>query len=148
MTDMAHDNFTGVINRDGIGLYMKLGGLVLWTYYNLLLYPQSSTLPHRNAWFAGMNICAVLTIVIPYGNPAAVLSNLHVLCANTTIVLLNIIIVLSRSHDFRTLQFYVLLSLPAFLLIFTTMSINGICEIVYAWSMSVYLTYLNTRSSF
>lgn len=144
-TDMADVNFTGVINREN-GWIMKIGGLGLWAWFNGLLIPITRTLPHQKQWIVFMDLLAVGTMVIPYHTQADVLSNLHVLCANGTLFVFNYIVIFSSLHSPSQLRLYFMFALPAFLLILITMSINGLCETVYAWGISVYLTYANTKA--
>ena len=144
-TDMAGINFTGVINREN-GWIMKIGGLCLWAWFNVLLIPITRTLPHQKHWIAFMDLLAVLTMVIPYHTQADLLSNLHVLCANGTLFVFNYIVIFSSLHSLSKLRLYFMFVLPSFLLILTTMSINGLCETVYAWGISVYLTHANIKA--
>ena len=137
--DMEKITFTGVINSEN-GWMMKSGGLLLWAWFNVLLIPVTSSIRHQKHWIILMDVLAVLTMVIPYHNQAEVFSNLHVLCANGTLFVFNYVIITSCIHDLSQLRLYFIFTLPAIFLILTTMSINGICEVVYAWGISVYLT--------
>ena len=138
--DMMHINFTGVINKEN-GWIMKIAGLLLWAWFNILLIRTSHHFPHLYLWISSMDIMAVGTMLIPYTTPSSIISNLHIVCANAVLILFNIITVGSNLHNLSRLRLYVMLCLPAFFLALTTMSINGICEIVYACGISVYLTH-------
>lgn len=144
--DMSDINFTGVINQEN-GWIMKLGGLSLWAWFNVLLIPLTTSLRHQKQWVFLMDLLAVLTMIIPYHNQADVLSNLHVLCANGTLFIFNYVFIASHIHDLSKLRLYFMFTLPAFLLILSTMSINGLSEIVYAWGISITLTAEYTKKA-
>lgn len=144
IADFDEYNYTGAINRDDIGIYMKIAGLILWAWICFLLY-RKCTLRYKNSQFVLLNILALCTMFIPYHKAADLSSNLHVTCALSCLLLFNLMIVQDGMHDFRSLRMYIMLCLPSFLFVLRAMSIDGISEIIYTWGVVIYLSNQNKK---